>query len=101
MHKKPLISVITVCYNSYEMLQRTIKSVRMQTYSEIEYIVIDGASKDSTLRLIKENEDIINLWISEPDNGLYYAMNKGLDLANGDYVIYINAGDMFYNHHKS
>ena len=96
MHKKPLISVITVCYNSYEMLQRTIKSVRMQTYSEIEYIVIDGASKDSTLRLIKENEDIINLWISEPDNGLYFAMNKGLDLANGDYVIYINAGDMFY-----
>ena len=96
MHKKPLISVITVCYNSYEMLQRTIKSVRMQTYSEIEYIVIDGASKDSTLRLIKENEDIINLWISEPDNGLYYAMNKGLDLASGDYVIYINAGDMFY-----
>ena len=96
MHKKPLISVITVCYNSYEMLQRTIKSVRMQTYSEIEYIVIDGASRDSTLRLIKENEDIINLWISEPDNGLYYAMNKGLDLANGDYVIYINAGDMFY-----
>lgn len=96
MHKKPLISVITVCYNSYEMLQRTIKSVRMQTYSEIEYIVIDGASKDSTLRLIKENEDIINLWISEPDNGLYFAMNKGLELANGDYVIYINAGDMFY-----
>lgn len=95
MHKKPLVSVITVCYNSAHLLQRTIKSLRLQTYSEIEYIVIDGASKDNTKQIIKENQDIINLWISEPDNGLYYAMNKGLDLANGDYVIYINAGDMF------
>ncbi|MEE1226167.1 MAG: glycosyltransferase family 2 protein [Bacteroidales bacterium] len=96
MHKKPLISVITVCYNSAEMLQRTIKSLRMQTYKEIEYIVIDGASKDNTLQVIKENQDIINLWISEPDNGLYFAMNKGLEIASGDYLIYINAGDMFY-----
>lgn len=96
MHKKPLVSVITVCYNSAEMLQRTIKSLRIQTYKEIEYIVIDGASKDNTLQVIKENQDIINLWISEPDNGLYFAMNKGLELANGDYVIFINAGDMFY-----
>lgn len=62
MHKKPLISVITVCYNSADMLQRTIKSLRMQTYKEIEYIVIDGASKDNTLQVIKENQDIINLW---------------------------------------
>jgi glycosyltransferase involved in cell wall biosynthesis len=68
----------------------------MQTYKEIEYIVIDGASKDNTLQVIKENQDIINLWISEPDNGLYFAMNKGLELASGDYLIYINAGDMFY-----
>ena len=97
MHKKPLVSVITVCYNSAEMLQRTIKSLRIQTYKEIEYIVIDGASKDNTLQVIKENQDIINLWISEPDNGLYFAMNKGLELANGDYVIFINAGDMFYS----
>ncbi len=97
MHKKPLVSVITVCYNSAHLLQRTIKSLRLQTYSEIEYIVIDGASKDNTKQIIKENQDIINLWISEPDNGLYYAMNKGLDLANGEYVIYINAGDMFYS----
>ncbi len=97
MHKKPIVSVITVCYNSAEMLQRTIKSLRLQSYSEIEYIVIDGASKDNTLQIIKENQDIINLWISEKDNGLYYAMNKGLELASGDYVIFINAGDMFYS----
>ncbi|MBO7276882.1 MAG: glycosyltransferase [Bacteroidales bacterium] len=97
MHKKPLVSVITVCYNSAEMLKRTIKSLRLQTYSEIEYIIIDGASKDNTTQIIKENQDIINLWISEPDNGLYYAMNKGLDIASGDYLIYINAGDMFYS----
>ena len=97
MHKKPIVSVITVCYNSAEMLQRTIKSLRLQSYSEIEYIVIDGASKDNTLQIIKENQDIINLWISETDNGLYYAMNKGLELASGDYVIFINAGDMFYS----
>ena len=96
MHKKPLVSVITVCYNSARMLKRTIKSPRLQTYTEIEYIVIDGASKDNTLQVIKENQDIIDLWISEPDNGLYFAMNKGLELANGDYVISINAGDMFY-----
>lgn len=98
MHKKPLISIITVCFNSARLLQRTIKSVRNQTYTEIEYIVIDGASKDNTLQLIKENQDIINLWRSEPDSGLYFAMNKGLDLASGDYVIFINAGDMFYSH---
>jgi glycosyltransferase involved in cell wall biosynthesis len=79
------------------MLKRTIKSLRLQTYSEIEYIIIDGASKDNTSQIIKENQDIINLWISEPDNGLYYAMNKGLELASGDYVIFINAGDMFYS----
>jgi glycosyltransferase involved in cell wall biosynthesis len=98
MHKKPLISIITVCFNSARLLQRTIKSVRNQTYTEIEYIVIDGASKDNTLQLIKENQDIIDLWRSEPDSGLYFAMNKGLDLASGDYVIFINAGDMFYSH---
>lgn len=96
MHKKPLISVITVCYNSAQLLQRTIDSIKKQTYSEIEYIIIDGASKDNTLEIIKKNQDIVNLWISEKDNGLYFAMNKGLDVASGDYVIFINAGDMFY-----
>ncbi len=94
MSKK--ISVITVCYNAARDLEKTIESVRNQSFKDIEYVIVDGASKDDTLEVVKRNSDIISRWISEPDGGLYFAMNKGLDIASGDYVLFLNAGDTFY-----
>ena len=94
--QKPKISIITVVLNSKNPLENTIKSVAAQTYANIEYIVIDGASTDGTVDVIKKYEKFITKWISEPDNGIFYAMNKGLNLATGDYVWFINAGDEIY-----
>lgn len=93
---QPLISIITVTYNAENHLGTTIKSIASQTYKNIEYIVVDGDSKDSTLNIIKQNRSIIDKWISEPDKGLYDAMNKGLIMATGDYVWFMNAGDLIY-----
>ncbi len=92
----PIVSVITVVYNAGELLQKTIDSVCHQTYKNIEYIIIDGNSTDDTLSIIKKNELCIAFWKSEPDKGLYDAMNKGLSVATGNYVIFLNAGDTFY-----
>lgn len=91
------ISIITVCYNSFSTIGRTFESVAQQVYPNIEYIVIDGGSTDGTLELIKENKHIINKWISEPDDGLYDAMNKGIKISTGDYIGIINADDIFYD----
>lgn len=93
----PLFSIITVTYNAAATLPPTLKSVREQTCRLYEYIIIDGASKDETVRLANESGiQSLNL-ISEPDRGLYDAMNKGLGVANGDYVIFLNAGDSFHS----
>ncbi len=93
----PKVSVITVVYNAVELLEKTILNILDQTYANIEYIVIDGGSTDGSLDLIKKYADQIDYWISEPDNGLYHAMNKGLNAASGDWVWYINAGDLIYS----
>ena len=77
-------------------MERTILSVLSQSYPNIEYILIDGASKDKTVEIIKQYESGIASWISEPDKGLYDAMNKGLKRATGDYVWFLNAGDTLY-----
>ncbi len=95
----PKLSIITVVYNAKDLIERTIKSVLEQTYPNIEYIIIDGNSSESTVEIIKRYNDYIDQWISEPDRGLYDAMNKGLALARGDYVIFLNAGDTFYSAH--
>ncbi|MBP5682842.1 MAG: glycosyltransferase [Bacteroidales bacterium] len=87
------ISIITVVYNSEKFIRRTIESIVGQDYPAIEYIIIDGKSKDSTMEIVNEYRDRIAVVISEPDKGLYDAMNKGLRLATGDYVLYINSGD--------
>lgn len=92
----PKLSVITVVYNAESALLKTIKSVKSQTYKNIEYIIVDGGSSDHTLDVIKDNDSFITKWISEKDNGLYDAMNKGLAIATGDYILYLNAGDLFY-----
>jgi len=93
----PLISIITVVKNGERFIERTIKSVISQTYPSIEYIIIDGASQDNTLKIIKKYEKYISFWISEPDRSLYDAMNKGLKLAKGKYVWFMNAGDEIYD----
>ena len=90
-------SIITVTYNAAEWIERTIQSVISQTYPHIEYIIIDGNSTDKTLEIIKKYQQKITHCLSEPDKGLYDAMNKGLKLASGDYVWFINAGDTLYS----
>lgn len=93
---KPTLSVITVVYNNARDIERTLLSVLNQTYTGIQYIVIDGASTDGTLEIIKGYESRIAKLISQKDKGIYDAMNKGLALATGDYVIFMNSGDEFY-----
>lgn len=93
----PKISVITVCYNAGASIETTLVSVASQSYSNVEYIVVDGASSDSTLDIIDKFKDNIDIFVSEPDSGVYDAMNKGVSLASGDYIIMMNAGDTFFN----
>jgi glycosyltransferase involved in cell wall biosynthesis len=92
----PLISIITVVYNGQATLEQTILSVLNQTYKNIEYIIIDGASTDGTVDIIKKYEQHLACWISEPDRGIYDAMNKGIDKAAGEWINFMNSGDMFY-----
>ena len=92
---KPLITVATVAYNASPYIETTIKSVIGQTYNNIEYIIIDGKSDDNTPEIIKQYENKIDVWISEKDSGVYEAMNKAIDLATGDWLIFMNAGDTF------
>ena len=89
-------SIITICYNAAAVIERTLASVTGQSWSDKEYIIIDGASKDSTLDIISRYRDKVDILVSEPDKGLYDAMNKGLRLASGDYVLFMNAGDRFH-----
>ncbi len=96
MEKQPVFSIITVTYNAERWLERTILSVLSQSYPNIEYIVIDGASTDKTVEIIRQYASGIVSWVSEPDNGLYDAMNKGLSRATGDYVWFLNAGDTLF-----
>ena len=93
------ISVVTVCFNSDETIRETIESVLAQDYPNIEHIIVDGGSSDSTLEIIKEYEDRISCVISEPDKGIYDAMNKGVKVSTGDYVGTLNSDDMFFHEH--
>jgi glycosyltransferase involved in cell wall biosynthesis len=94
-NNRPLITVVTVVYNGKHKVEQTIQNVLNQTYPHIEYIVLDGGSTDGTQDIIRKYTQEINLWISEPDRGIYDAMNKGIALARGEWINFINAGDSF------
>mgnify|MGYP001033420933 FL=1 len=94
-----LISVVTVSYNAVLTIEQTILSVINQTYPNVEYIIIDGGSTDGTVDIIKKYADKIAYWVSEPDKGIYDAMNKGGLKATGDFIQFLNAGDWFENEH--
>ncbi|MFW5795076.1 MAG: glycosyltransferase family 2 protein [Bacillota bacterium] len=97
-NENPLVSIITVCYNSEKYIRDTIESVLNQTYDNIEYIIVDGDSNDNTLSIIKEYEPEFNgrmRWISEPDEGIYDAMNKGINMSKGDIIGLLNSDDWY------
>lgn len=91
------LSIITINRNNAEGLRKTIDSVVSQTYTGFEYIVIDGASTDNSVEIIKQYEDKISYWISEPDKGIYNAMNKGIFHTSGDYCLFLNSGDYLHD----
>lgn len=93
MNKHPRFSVITVCLNVEDVIEETMLSLLNQSCKDFEYIVIDGASGDDTVRIIKKYKDKIDYFVSEKDTGLYNAMNKGAKVAKGDYLYFLNAGD--------
>lgn len=92
---EPKITVITVTYNCDKLLLKTIRSIAVQEYDNLEYIIIDGNSTDKTLDIIKDNLKDISFWISENDSGIYDAMNKGIRFSSGEWIIFMNAGDTF------
>ena len=107
----PKVSIITITYNAGEFLEKTILSVLNQTSSDLEYVLVDGASTDNTTTIIRKYEDLVSKarfaigsdqfrWISEADQGLYDAMNKGLRMARGEFVWFINAGDKIYDNNS-
>lgn len=97
--QQPKISIVTVSYNTYNCIEKTIRSVTEQTYGNMEYIIIDGGSTDGTQKIIEEYKDKIAYFVSEKDKGLYDAMNKGIAAATGDYLLFMNADDVFASSH--
>lgn len=97
MKKQPLISIITVVLNGAKTLENAFNSVFSQNFAEYEYIIIDGGSTDGTLDIIKKNEDNIAYWVSGPDNGVYDAMNKAVQFAQGEWICFLGADDILYN----
>lgn len=95
MSKVTKISIVTICFNNKAELERTIQSVISQKYDDYEYIVIDGGSNDGTVDLLKQYDSHIDIWTSEPDRGIYNAMNKGANKASGEWIFFLNSGDIF------
>jgi glycosyltransferase involved in cell wall biosynthesis len=92
-----LVSIITVCYNAADSIEKTIISVLSQSHQNIEYIIVDGKSSDDTIDIVKKYEKKISKIISEADDGIYHAMNKAVKYAHGDWIYFLNSGDLLYN----
>lgn len=95
--ENPVVTIITVVYNRVKYLEQSILSVLNQTYKNIEYIIIDGGSTDGTLKVIKEYDNMIDYWLSEPDKGMYYALNKGIALASGELIGICHSDDYYHS----
>lgn len=93
--KKPTLSIITICYNIKDEIERTCKSIVNQTWQDFEWIVVDGGSTDGTVEVLKKYQDRMTVFISEPDKGVYNAMNKGIKRAHGEWLNFMNGGDCF------
>lgn len=93
---KPYVTIVTVVRNDKEHIEKTIQSILAQTYKELEFIIIDGASTDGTLEIVNQYTGFITLIVSEHDKGVYDAMNKGIVLSHGDFVLFMNSGDAFH-----
>lgn len=91
------LSIITINYNNIAGLESTIQSVKCQSFADYEWIVIDGGSTDGSKELIEANHTLFSYWVSEPDNGIYHAMNKGIVHAKGDWLLFLNSGDCLFN----
>ena len=87
--KTPILSIVTVCFNDYDALIKTFNSVKKQNFTNYEYLVIDGGSKDDTVKFLKKNNEIIDYWVSENDNGIYDAFNKGIIKSKGKYIDFV------------
>ena len=96
MEKNPKVTVVTVVRNAIDALRATVDSVLAQTYGNVEYVIVDGASTDGTQAYVQSLGDRVDTFLSEPDKGIYDAMNKGIRLATGEWIIFMNAGDKFY-----
>ena len=97
MSHPPKLSLITVCYNAEGVLEQSLQSAMMQDFQDFEFVIIDGGSKDKTLQIAEKFSSKIGYLISEKDNGIYDAMNKGINAAKGDWIYFLNAGDSFYH----
>lgn len=93
------LSVVTINFNNAIGLRKTVESVMDQTFKDFEYIIIDGGSTDGSVEIIERYEDRIDYWISEPDKGIYNALNKGIDKVKGEYIYFLNSGDAVYDSH--
>ena len=97
---KPLVTIITATYNAASSLQATISSIRQQSYVNIEWIIVDGGSSDDTVRILQQNDDVIQFWTSEPDNGIYDAWNKGIARARGEWIGFLGAGLILHTRNR-
>jgi glycosyltransferase involved in cell wall biosynthesis len=95
----PLVSIVTVTYNAEKVLRKTLESANAQSYKNIELIIIDGGSTDGTLKIAQDFQSITGALVSEKDKGIYDAMNKGIRLAKGEWIFFLNAGDLFFDEH--
>ena len=95
--KNTLLTILTINFNNKFGLERTLKSISQQTWQDFEYIVIDGGSTDGSKDLILQSQNLLDFWVSEKDNGIYHALNKGIDRSTGEYILCLNSGDVLYD----